>query len=133
MPPGICPEAVRRWKQILAYGRFVAFGVRLCPVAASAVVATCADIIVCTSVVFVFACAVARILDLVDAFIVFATDIVDVGSEKNSFLLVGHILLSEGIDEAVDSRELLFVHDGIDYSGTFPGCRYLLSLFSSSV
>ena len=104
MPPGICPEAVMDGGWFLAYGRFVAFGVRLCPVAASAVVATCADIIVCTAVVFVFACAVARILDLVDAFIVFATDIVDVGGQQHGFLLIGHVLLSEGIDEAVDSR-----------------------------
>ena len=104
MPPGICPEAVRRWKQILAYGRFVAFGVRLCPVAASAVVATCADIIVCTAVVFILNPAGSPLIGIVGAIIVFATDIVDVGGQQHGFLLIGHVLLSEGIDEAVDSR-----------------------------
>ncbi len=104
MPPGICPEAVMDGGWFLAYGRFVAFGVRLCPVAASAVVATCADIIVCTAVVFIFTRAGTRLLGIVGAFIVFATDIVDVGSQQYCFLLVGQVLLSEGIDEAVDSR-----------------------------
>ena len=32
------------------------------------------------------------------------TDIVDVGGQQHGFLLIGHVLLSEGIDEAVDSR-----------------------------
>ena len=104
MPPGICPEAVMDGGWFLAYGRFVAFGVRLCPVAASAVVATCADIIVCTAVVFIFTRAGTRLLGIVGAFIVFATDIVDVGGQQHGFLLIGHVLLSEGIDEAVDSR-----------------------------
>ena len=45
----------------------------------------------------------------------------DVGGQQHGFLLIGHVLLSEGIDEAVDSRELLFVHDGIDLFGNIPG------------